>query len=1396
MRKVRFNWKLAIVLVISLIALMVMVFGLRQWQRNRLAYNSRQVGLEAYENHIWQNAAAKLGRYLTVNPDDVEILLKYADAQLKIRPLKRNNIQQAAATYRSVLRINRNNHTAAEKLIGLYLQLDIPAEAELIARRYLKTNKNPMIDTMLAIALAKQRNFEEAAIKLQTVIEEHPEQILAYEVMGQLVEYQGKDFPSTAEYWFNEAVKNNPSSVNALIGRASFYLRDRQIAAAVTDLEMAEKLDLSDLSVCLRLATEFAKVNMLEKARRHLAGIRDQNPANSALWQTWAVVALKTMSKEEMLNVAQMGLKELAADAWDFMPAATELFIRCGQFDRAGDCLTKLKQKEIDPVAVAFLEGLLAKAQKQDHRAILFWRRAQQLGDKSEKTRLALAMVYWRVGDSQSAILQLRTLVSEQPSLFNGHYHLARLLAQTGSWAEAAEQARLAAQISADNIDTLLLYIQAQMQLAQSSRFDTNEQIWQEIGTQLAKLEDSAGSLPEVKLLQFQLAMHRGQHSQAEQLLSDLKADGGKPIEVAIAEIDLLIAQNKIEQAISELYNLREKFTHNVLPIKYLAVLLAKHRNKADCEKVLKEALQSIDESVARRDLGILLAAFYNQHHQGQKTYELLTSLAQQLPNDILIKRQLLKNDRVRKDVDCAQQLVDDIRLIEGDQGWQWRYEQASLWLAGEDFKDHYAQIITLLKRNLSTNPANQASRMLLAATYEKAGELQLAVTTYHEALDRSPQDLRIIVSTVAVMYKAKEYEQADEILNRATKQSFFGPQISKLKLQSYLRKGEFDSAETVLEDLMVKDPNNHTISLSLALLKMRDNKYGQARALLNKLKAEQPDVLPVTIALVELNVRQKKNEEALALCNEMIRQHGSALAHILRGKTHLMLGRNRLAQEDFEQAITIEPENVQAWISQSNFNRSMGRYEEAFENIQKALALNPANLQIQKRVIAALLSSSKTDKFSQCRELVDKALSLNPQDIELQLYKARCVLAKGTAPAIEQAQRILQKITEEKPGIADAWALWARIYLEQAQFGQAMDTVLRGLTYSPNDKNLLLLKARVEAARAPALAIPTLKLLNDREPNNAETAMELAKTYVAAGQYDKSITLLQNLLAYCEEKEHRKIKTALADTLYKKGDKDQARQIFDLLYESGSDDSKVFLVETNLLKDDQSWDIVSHRANDWIRNNPNDTQALIMLAGNLIATKNEDALDIAEILLRKILHLNPHCLEAMNSLAVLLQIRGWYSEASGVYEQILEIKPEALIALNNLAWIMCEEQGKYQQALEFTQTGLRKAPEYIDLIDTRGVIYYRMAEHHKAVRDFNKCLELYPKNSLSSAISRFHLARSQIALGQNGRATDNLQKTIELNNKIGGLSSTEVAEAQLLLDELLKKDGNVHGNK
>jgi tetratricopeptide (TPR) repeat protein len=175
-----------------------------------------------------------------------------------------------------------------------------------------------------------------------------------------------------------------------------------------------------------------------------------------------------------------------------------------------------------------------------------------------------------------------------------------------------------------------------------------------------------------------------------------------------------------------------------------------------------------------------------------------------------------------------------------------------------------------------------------------------------------------------------------------------------------------------------------------------------------------------------------------------------------------------------------------------------------------------------------------------------------------------------------------------------------------------------------------------------------------------------------------------------------------------------------------------------------------------------------------------------AEILLKMVLAAdssdNP---EVMNSLAMLLQIMDRPDEAADLYRKILAIIPNAPMVVNNLAWLMCEEQAQYQEALAMTDAVLLKFPEYIDLIDTRGMIYYRMQQYDEAISDFNKCVELYPKNNPGLAATYFHLGRAQAATGSRTAAITNLKLAIEINESKSTLSKEQLDEMRKLMDGL-----------
>jgi tetratricopeptide (TPR) repeat protein len=1380
-----FNWKLAIVLILTIVAIGVTAVGLHRWQKTNSAERGLVLGNKAYEEQDWEVAAKQLGLYITMHQDDVPVLLKYADAQMHIRPLKSNNIQHASTSYRIILR-KEDHPQAALKLTEIYLLTGLPGEAELIAKRQLEKAPDPNLRRMLARALAQQRKFNEAEAELKTICTEHPDQVQAYEALGQLIEQYPDQFSDQAKTWFDKAIQNNPSSALAYLARASFYLRNKEQSKALMDINTAERLDLSDTSVRLRLAGELISLNLLDRAQQHLEEINKTDSSNQNLWQLWAQLALQSQSPDKMTEIAETGLKELASQPWDFLPVATELFIRSGKLERAAECISKLRQKDIPSSVVTNLEALMAVEKGNYYEAVKYWKQSVESGNKSIQTQLNLAAALSQIGDRQSALRQLEMLLSERPDSYETHLALAKMFAQSADWARAREHAAKAVELAPGNPGPAILNLQVQIQSLSESPTNENSTRSQEIEKQLTSLGKTLSGNIEPSLLQLQLMMQQGNYTSAQDLINHLKKEyPSRSVSLALAEAELLVAQDKTSDAISELNQTITKYPDEIGPVRYLAVLLYRQGDQNGCIAVLKNAMGRIEEYSTRRELGLMLTQLYMRWGQTDNAYKQLDALSQMMPNDIPIKRQLLSCDQIAKNPEKAQQIVNQIKTLEGEDGWQWRYEQAKLWSTADNFKENYPRIVSLLQKNLLTNPDDQQSRTLLARTYEKGGEIQLAISTYREALNKSPEDLRIITSYVAALYRAEEYDQANKLLEQASKQKLQNSDLQKLRLQNYLRLGHIDSASDILQDLVRNDPNNHNTILALALLEIQQNEFEQAGQLLAKLKSQDPNSLVVTAAQIQFYLRQDKSREALEISDEMVNKLHNASAYILRARTYATVGQLDKALEDLGQAINLDPKNVEVWIARSDFYRSTGHITEAVADIRQALSLTPKDVQIQKRAISLFLTSGQPETIHEGDVLLDKILESNPQDLDLQLFKANALLAEGTTPALENARQILQKITNDQPQVDQAWLLLGELMLRQGQPGLAADVAMRGLAYKPEDKSLMLLKARAEAVRSPVLAVPTLKQLCELDPNDINAVMLLADTYMKINEPQKAVSILRQQLLTCEPSFRQKCRTVLAVALYKSGDKSQAQEEFKALEKSEPNNPSPILAQAKLFREEQLWNPLKQLVTDWIQKHPSDKQTPFAITRELITVDNPEAKQLAENILRLILQNNPASVEAMSLLAIVMEMTGHSTESAELYQKLLELNPKNLIAINNLAWILCERQQQYQQALELANKGLKLAPDYLDLIETRGVIYYHLGEFNKAVEELTKCIKLYPESSPSSVAAKFHLARVLAELGQKSEALKYTKQALELEDKIKGLSPEELTEAKSLLNKL-----------
>jgi len=1049
------------------------------------------------------------------------------------------------------------------------------------------------------------------------------------------------------------------------------------------------------------------------------------------------------------------------------------------------------------------LRAMLADQKGDPRQTVQYWRQSIALGNADPQAQLRLARALLAMGDTQSAMRQLRqfrAFLAQQrkPKSFSGrldlaklHSDLARLFFQVEDWAGFADHAGKALKLAPGNTESTLLDLQAKVQLFTADPNSVNDQDWDDITAQLLALEDTAGDVLQVKLLRVHVMVQRKQFAEATDLLTELRKEHPSEYRVAMAEVGLLADQGreKADEAIAMLNEIMKKFPEVAEPVIFLAGLYDRRGDRPKSEAVIKQATERIKDPPSRRNLGLQLAQLYDQWGRAEDACTVLEALSSEEPDSIPIRRRLLNNSSLAKDPNKAQKLVDRIKALEGDEGWQWRIEQARLWFNGADFDKHSSEIISILKENLLANPDDQQSRIVLAHTYERIGRSQMALATYREALNRSPQDVELIASTVTALFNAHEYDEAARILSRISKEGLTSPELQRLQFQNVIRRGDLDSAANMLKGYLVTDPNNIPMGLSLAVLKMQQGEFDDARELLDELRAKDPNSLPTIVAQIELNVSEDKADEALKLCDEVIEDHDNSMAYLIRARAYYNLKQLDKAAEDFDLAVSMDPNNADVWIARSDFYALSGQREKSMADMEQALSLAPDNTSVQGRAVDMFLTSGNREKVRQARAIIDRSLESDP---DLRFLKARALLGEPTAPSIQNAIQILEKLTQDQPQFTDAWQMLAQILTRQGQSAKAIDTILEGLAHNDKNKSLLMMKAQAEAAKSPFLAIATYKQLLALDPNDITAAMRLADAYVATNEPGKAENLLRELLARCDASLRRTCRIALAAAMYANDKKTEAKVEFDSLMAAEPNDPTPILTQVGVLDKDKLWDQIESKAVDWYRKHPEDILTPLSMANTL--ARNEDAVPrkAAENILRMLFKDHEGDIRIAGTLAILMQRLDRNDEAAEFYRRVIEIRPDDVVSLNNLAWIVCEHQDKHAEALELAQEGLKIAPKYIDLIDTRGVAYYRMGRFTDAIRDFTDCIELYPEETAAVTAAYFHLARAFAKVKDANNALKNLNKALSMNEKeeLRGLSPDDLAEAEDLLEELSKEGG------
>src|SRR5262249_51562797 len=136
-----------------------------------------------------------------------------------------------------------------------------------------------------------------------------------------------------------------------------------------------------------------------------------------------------------------------------------------------------------------------------------------------------------------------------------------------------------------------------------------------------------------------------------------------------------------------------------------------------------------------------------------------------------------------------------------------------------------------------------------------------------------------------------------------------------------------------------------------------------------------------------------------------------------------------------------------------------------------------------------------------------------------------------------------------------------------------------------------------------------------------------------------------------------------------------------------------------------------------------------------------------------------PNDIGPLLQLGLLMEGTGKRDQAKPIYEQILKIRADQPVALNNLAYIKAEEGTDLDQALTMAQKALQQAPSSPDIADTLGWIYIKKNVSDEAVRVYKDLVNKDPNNPTF----HYHFGMALMQKGDRPQAKLELEKALTL---------------------------------
>lgn len=645
-----------------------------------------------------------------------------------------------------------------------------------------------------------------------------------------------------------------------------------------------------------------------------------------------------------------------------------------------------------------------------------------------------------------------------------------------------------------------------------------------------------------------------------------------------------------------------------------------------------------------------------------------------------------------------------------------------------------------------------------------RQAEYAPAIEAFEEALGRRPGDLRARYYLGTAYLAMGNLELAEMHLSRFHS-AVPGSNAAAQNLgRVYLALRDFARAETILEPLLARHPGDARVLELMGKVRLLQGDVAAGNGYLRRAAEAQPDsaagltdlgiglmakgdFAAATVQLekaVEANASDRRAEVLLILGYLKAQEFASALgaAQALQvkwkdspdpftfmGMAYAGLGDMNRARAAFEQALTIQPGNPSAASNLAVLALNDGNSDAARGYYEHVQAHFPGHENTLLKLAAMDAAGGDWEAY---RERLSEAVAHNPRSLKPRVLLANLNLRAG------RPLRAVAELREIQDEYGDHPAFLAAMGEAQLAAGEPNQALrqLQGLVERQPDSA----PSRYLLARTLAV----LKYKNDLEeqlfraldmaPNHPQAPPLMTHLLALAKDAPEADRLLQKLkrklpghpqvvdLEGRLAMQRQQMEKAIA--LYR-----EARQSFpeqnhwvvrlaQALWQSGDRDGSVAVTE------------------DWLKGHADDAAVRFILANNYLALARN-------------------------------------AEARSAFAQVVELAPNNTLALNNLAWLMRDDDP--QAALEYAERAYALGPNPV-VLDTLGALLLITGDNGRALDVLREASSKRP-DDLSV---RYRLAMALVRTGERGEAGSILKNLLE-----EGKSFAERPQAESLLREL-----------